>query len=237
MIHLITYGNYKFKNSKKRIFNEATECDWFDTITIYGPEDLDSEFKNKFKNILNKPRIGGYGIWRPYIIKKKLKEINDNDILIYLDAGCSINPKGKKRLDEYINMLNNSNKGIISFQMPHLEKHYTIKQIFEYFSLNNNNILNSGQILDGILIMKKNKNLIKMNNIWYKTIYDNPLLFTDYYNKINQEKYFKDNRHEQSIFSLIRKIYGSILLSDETWFTPFGNNISLNYPFWATRKK
>ena len=135
-------------------------------------------------------------------------------------------------------MLNNSNKGIISFQMPHLEKHYTIKEIFNYFNVDiNGKIGNSGQIIGGIRIMKKNINLINLIDIENKTLYDNPLLFTDYYNKINQEKYFKDNRHEQSIFSVIRKIYGSILLSDETWFTPFGNNKSLNYPFWATRKK
>ena len=48
--------------------------------------------------------------------------------------------------------------------------------------------------------------------------------------------YFIDNRHEQSILSIIRKMGNPILLTDETWF-PFGSKKSLNYPFWATRKK
>lgn len=236
MIHLITYGNKKFSDSKKRLCNEAKATNWFDTITVYGPEDLDNDFNLKFKNILNQPRIAGYGIWRPYIIKKKLDEINDNDILIYLDAGCSINPQGKDRFNEYIEMLNNSDEGIISFQMHHIEKKFTIKEIFNYFNVDiNGEIANSGQILDGILIMKKNKNLVTINNIWYNVIYDNALLFTDHYNN-NQESYFKDNRHEQSIFSVIRKMYNPILLTDETYFLPFGNDNSLKYPFWATRK-
>ena len=237
MIHLITYGNINFSNSKKRLCNEAKATNWFDSITSYGPEDLDNKFKLKFKNILEQPRIAGYGIWRPYIIKKKLDEINDNDILIYLDAGCSINPQGKDRFNEYIEMLNNNDEGIISFKMPHIEKKFTIKEIFNYFNIDiNGEIANSGQILDGILIMKKNKNLININNIWYNVIYDNPLLFTDHYNN-NQESYFRNNRHEQSIFSVIRKMYKSILLEDETWFELFGNERSLKYPFWATRKR
>ena len=66
---------------------------------------------------------------------------------------------------------------------------------------------------------------------------NNKLLFTDYYNN-NQYTFFIDNRHEQSVFSIIRKIHGSILLKDETWFgnNSFGNQESLKYPFWATRK-
>ena len=236
-IHLISYGNNNFANSKKRLVLEAKNTNWFDTITMYGPESLDDDFKMKFKNILNKPRIGGYGIWRPYIIKKKLNEINDNDILIYLDAGCTINPKGVKRFYEYIDIINNSEYGIISFQMHQLEKNWTTKEIFNYFNVENyTNITDTGQILSGIIIMKKNNNTIQLNNIWYNVIFNNPLLFTDYYNN-KQEKYFRDNRHEQSVFSVIRKMNNSILIHDETYFKPFNSPLSLQYPFWATRKK
>ena len=75
MIHFITYGNHKFKNGKKRLCNEANSSGWFNTITAYGPKDLDDEFTKKFKNILSQSRIGGYGIWRPYIIKKNLMKL------------------------------------------------------------------------------------------------------------------------------------------------------------------
>ena len=238
MIHLITYGDKKYEKSKQRLYNEAKNTNWFNSITLYGPENLDNNFKNKFNDILNMPRGAGYWIWKSHIIKKKLNEINDNDILIYLDAGCSINEKGKKRLDEYVDMLNKNGEGIISFQMPHIEKNYTTKEIFTYFDIDiNSNIANSGQILGGIRIMKKNHNLIKLINLEEKTLYDNKLLFTDYYHN-NQYTFFIDNRHEQSVFSIIRKIHGSILLKDETWFgnNSFGNQESLKYPFWATRK-
>jgi hypothetical protein len=60
MIHLITYGDEKYTHSKLRLYNEANTTGWFDTITLYGPEDLDNDFKDKFKNILQESRGGGY---------------------------------------------------------------------------------------------------------------------------------------------------------------------------------
>lgn len=237
MIHLITYGDYKFDKSKKRLHKEAIDTGWFDTVTVYGPEDLDNDFKCRFESILKQYKGGGYWIWKSHIIKKKLDEIKENDILIYLDSGCHINSKGKKRFEEYIDLLNNSDEGVISFQMGHIEKVWTTKEIFNYFNIDNtSDVANSGQILGGIRIMKKTENLINLINIESKTLHNNPLLFTDYYNN-NQENYFKDNRHDQSVFSVIRKMGNPILLEDETFFSPFGDENSLKFPFWATRIK
>jgi hypothetical protein len=238
MIHLITYGNNYYNNSKKRLYNEALSSAWFDAVTLYGADDLDDEFKLNFKDILREQRGGGYWIWKPYIIKKHLDKIQDDDILIYLDAGCSINKNGVQRFKDYINMVNNNDAGIISFQMDHIEKKWTTSEIFQYFNIEENSeVKNSGQVIGGIQIIKKNPNSIKLINLWNEVLYTNPLLFTDYYNNNNQQSYFKDNRHDQSIFSIIRKLHNSIILNDETYFEPFGNEESLKYPFWATRLK
>lgn len=235
MIHLISYGDKKYENAKKRLYHEANSVGWFDTVTIYGPEDLSKEFQNKFKNVLNKPRGGGFWIWKSHIIQKKLEEINDNDILIYLDAGCVLNKEGNERFNEYIEILNTSEEGIISFQLKHKEKNWTTEEIFRYFGANDQ-IKESGQLVGTIRIMKKNSNLMKMIALEDKALHMSPLMFTDHYNK-KQNPYFKDNRHDQSIFSVIRKQHNPILIPDETYFKPFGSEVSLKYPFWAMRKK
>jgi SAM-dependent methyltransferase len=236
MIHFITYGSNKFTERSVQLCKDAQLTGWFSSTVRYDSDSLDDEFNKKFSHILNQPQIGGYGIWRPYIIKKRLTEINENDILIYLDAGCTININGKDRFYEYIDMIRQSNEGIISFQMVHKEKYWTTKQIFDHFNISiNSDIANSGQILDGILIMKNNDKLRKIIDIWHDTIYADVLLFTDYYNNQHQIEGFKSTRHEQSILSVIRKINGSIYLEDETYFIPFGNEMSHKFPFWATR--
>lgn len=71
MIHLITYGDDKFKNSKKRLEKEALNTGWFDSVTVYRPEILDSNFKNKFKEVLSHSRGAGYWIWKIYIDVQK----------------------------------------------------------------------------------------------------------------------------------------------------------------------
>ncbi len=238
-IHFISYGDNNFINSKIRIFKEASESGWFDSITICGPEDLDKQFVEQFRNILIRSRGGGYWIWKLSIIKDKLAKMNDDDILIYIDSGCTINKHGEKRFYEYIDMLNNNDCGIISFQMTqHIEKQWTIRQIFEYFNISSDSdIANSGQIMNGVLIMKKNANLLQQIDVWYKTLCDDPELMTDHYNDANQYRYFKKGRHEQSVFSVIRKLYNPILLRDETYMIPSAGEESLKYPFWATRFK
>ena len=135
-------------------------------------------------------------------------------------------------------MLNNSNESIISFQMNHQERKYTTKEIFQYFKLDlNSDYCTSGQIVGGILIMKKNEKIIKIMDDCIDLLRTNHLLVTDHYNKKGQCRDFIVNRHDQSILSIVRKINGSIIIPDETYFKPFGEGESLKYPFWATRKK
>lgn len=238
-IHLITYGDDKFKHTKQRLYNQALHTGWFNTIKIYEPNTLSIDFKEKFKSVLNLKRGGGYWIWKPQIIKERLSEIDDGDILVYMDAGCSINKQGEQRFREYINLLNDNEKSnIICFQMSHhLEKIWTTNEIFDYFNLSNeSNVAISGQIIATIIIIKKNDTTVNIIDKWYNVLNDNPLLFTDHYNN-NQFECFKDNRHDQSIFSVTMKLNNPIIFEDETYFVPFGSETSLKYPFWVTRIK
>lgn len=233
MYHLITYGDNRFTKSKKRLYEEALDTTWFNTITIYDQHSLDSNFKNKYKTILAEPKCGGFCIWKPYVVKKKLDEINFNDYLVYIDAGCTINKKAESRFYEYIKMVDEHD--IISFQLTYIEKSWTTNEIFNYFNCNNDEkILNTGQYVGGILIMKKTEKVCNMINEWYNCLIDDCLLFTNHYNNL-QDIYFRNNRHDQSVFSVIRKLRGSMVLQDETYFAKFGSGISMNYPFWATR--
>lgn len=237
-IHIIAYGDKNFKNAKNRLYKECIQTNWFDTVKTFGPEDLTNDFKKEFNKILLKPRGAGYWIWKYDIIKQQLTKLPNNDILIYIDSGCSINVKGKSRLDEYINMLNKSDESIISFQMDHTERKFTIKEIFHHFNMSvNDSNGDSGQYLATVLIMKNDKKMMEILEDCINTIRKDQLIVTDHYNKLDQCNEFIDNRHDQSILSLARKKHGSIVLGEETWFKLFGNKESLKFPFWATRKK
>ena len=243
-IHFITYGNNHYTRSKELLEYEAIETGWFDSISTYNDTDLTSEFKKKHATILNMPRGGGYWIWKYDIITEKLNTISENDILVYLDAGCGINKNGRKRFLEYIDILNKDENqcGIISFDNGCKERIWTTKEIFNYFNVDDtrDDIKNSGQLMATIMIMKKTSHLEMLFEKYNDVLSSNSLLFTDHYNKNNQEDEFKDNRHDQSIFSLIRKIYGStIVLDDETWWPNDNFNVpeAQDKPFWAIRRR
>jgi len=246
-IHFITYGNYKYKTQMSSLIKQAYEFNDFSYIRGFQPNDLPYDFIEKYNSILKQNRGGGYWIWKIPILIETFSKIKENDILLYMDAGSTLNKKGKKRFYEYINMLNNSDTGILSIQMSGnkgpgslcKEKEWTIKQIFDYFNVSlDSELAYSGQLLGGIFMLKKNKNSNKYINKLKQVLQDNPLLFTDYYNRQKQHPEFKDNRHDQSISSILRKQIGTIIIDgDETYMKPFGKNESLKYPFWATRHR
>lgn len=238
-IHLISYGDQKFQHSKDRLAEEAQKTNWFDSITLYGPEDLSPDFRSRFADILAYSKGGGYWIWKAHLIQKKLATLQQDDILVYIDTGCTINPHGKERFQKYLKILSKISTPVLSFQLPHVEREYTTRQTFEHFNISlDRYIASSGQILGGIRIMKKTPLLERMIAIELDTYEQKPLLVTDSYNTQKQASYFRDHRHEQSIFSLIRKSHSPFLLKDETFFIHkrnFGSPESLKYPFWATR--
>lgn len=234
-LHLISYGDKKFIKAKHRIYNEAFNTHWFYSIKCYGLEDLSVSFRKEFKSILTMKRGGGYWIWKFDIILNKLDEINDGEFLIYVDSGCSVNANGTKRLEEYIEMIKNSKNKIISFQMDHQENIWTTKQVFDSFGISENDLIEtSGQYMATILIMQKCDAVINIFKNCLNKIRKDPLIITDYYNS-NQTKCFKDNRHDQSILSVARKIHGSIVIPDETYSLDFNSETMQKIPFLATR--
>jgi len=240
-IRFITYGDDKFKVAKDRILRQAKNFGEFTSVRGYGPEDLDSEFREEFKDVLTQGRGGGYWVWRYHLINNIFRKMREGEILVYLDAGCHFNNKGKDRFHQYIDLLEKSEYGMLSFQMnDQIEKWWTVKEIFEHFGIDREgDVGNSGQYLGGIIFIKKCQHSVDYISKMLKILKKDRKLFTDHYNGNNQASYFKDNRHEQSVSSILRKIMGSeVIPRDETWHPqPFGCRKSLKYPIWAKRTK
>ena len=79
--------------------------------------DISLEFRNKFKDKLIFGSKGfGYWCWKPDIILNILNKINNDDCLLYLDAGCHLNINGKKRLPKNIEIIKKEKKRFIGFQ-------------------------------------------------------------------------------------------------------------------------
>lgn len=240
-IYGISYASRHFQNRYKTIVDLGNNCGLFDEFKCYTENNINENFKQKYKDVWNISQGGGYWIWKPYIINKMLTQINDNDILVYIDSGCHINitSESKNRFNEYIEMINNSKSGLLRFQLTHQEKNYTNKKTIEYFktkfNINDeimNEYLNNFQLVGGIQIIKKTQFAIDFFNKVLEVLNDDMNLFTDKYTTSNEE-----HRHDQSIMSLLYKhMNGDLIIDDETYFGEgFNTDRANKYPFWATR--
>jgi len=233
-VHLVTYGDSKYTEIKGSFVKSALSSSFFDELHIYSDLDLDPIFYNEIYVPIKSCRGGGFWIWKPYFIKKVLDEIDNDDILIYCDAGSTINTGGRKRFEEYINMLSSPDKSTIDFKLFWREYQYTKQEVFDYFN-SPPEIINSPQLHSTILILKKCSHTTLLVNKWYEIAINNPSLFTDE-KRVPQHPSFIDHRHDQSVFSIIRKTYGANILFDETSYPDFTREGRLS-PFWATQLK
>ena len=235
--YFITYGTEAFSTSKKHIINLAKKFGVFENYYSLGPKDLDSDFKKNFSDILKQKRGGGYWIWKHHIINNLLNEINKDDVVVYCDSGSSLNYFAEKRLLDYFELINDSEYGSLMFECEkkYIEKHWTTKQLLEYFEISNNKkILDSTQLEATQMIFKKNKNSEFFFKEYREVLNHDSQLITDKYNKTNQENYFIDNRHDQSIFSVLSKKFGSEVLSNESHHEHDIKN-QHKFPFLAVR--
>lgn len=209
-ISFISYGNDKYKSSKERIKKEAEEMGIFNgNIRIYSPDDLNQEFKAAVGPTLQEYRGGGYWLWKPYIINDMLNQLKEDDILLYADAGCALQPVGLPRLKEYIDMISKaSGKCILAMRLEYPENNWTSSAIFEHFGIQpEDERATSNQILATVSMYRKCKESMALVSAWLKVAMEYPELFTnkDHNESKKKRPEFSENRHDQSIFSVLLK--------------------------------
>lgn len=90
----------------------------------------------------------------------------------------------------------------------------------------------SGQLIATAFIVRKCQKMVDLIERWYLLAQDYHLL-DDSRSIMDNAPGFVEHRHDQSIFSILRKEAGSKILPDETWLA----ELRARAPIWATRIK
>jgi len=230
-------NNVNYFKAVQRICKEAESFGIFEKVIglteSYLKEDnIFWTIHNQF--IMNNERGYGLWLWKPYIIKKHLEKMNDNDILVYADSGCILNINGKDRMNQYIQMSKESKSGIVCFQLSQIESEWTKMDVINY--LNAKDLLETKQIIGGISIIRKCSESLEIINKWYDLCCVYNLLDSSESVEKNVEN-FVEHKNDQSIWSLIiKQDNNSIILDDETYFKDWETDGKL-FPIWAKRKR
>lgn len=195
-------GIERIKNMKKLKNNLEKNNKYIDEVIIYNLNDIEIGFKNKNKSLFSSERYFPW-ISKMYLINKKLKEINDNDILLWLDSDIrDIKEEGTCNL---YSLCENSEHGIVGFHNNFwLEKFFTKKELFDYMGLTDNIYYDTQQCYS-VLLLKKNNFTLNFVNEWI-TIGQNIELF-DNNIRCKQHTEFITHKNDQSILSLLLKKY------------------------------
>jgi len=233
--YFICFADTKYQRTLLRLEEQAKEYGLFDCVDTFNENFLSDDIK---KYCLENTRGFGFWIWKPILIKFYLEKIDYNDILIYCDAGCTLNIEGKERFEYYMDILSKPENDIITFNMyDNLEKYWTKKDIFVRF--NTEHLMETGQIGATSIIMKKTKKTIDLITEWHDICTKERHLLDDSPSENKETTYFIDNRHDQSLFSMVAKKYKTFELPDETYMILNGNhqNFDKQYPIQGTRLK
>lgn len=203
-------GGKKYIDAGNRIVNQAKKTELFDECKLFTDTDLknNTQFWKKHSNFILKNKRGyGYWVWKSYLIKKTLEEMNDGDILLYLDAGLEIDFRKKELLNEKFKIVKKDyimGTNVLNRFGP--EKKWCKMDLILHLNMLDNKYLNTQQRQGGtvlIMVCEKTRNFIRE---WYDIVCHYNLL-NDTSSKNKNLKCFKQHRHDQSIFSLLTKKY------------------------------
>ncbi len=250
---LCTFASYPLSKGFDRYKKEAEAFGVFDEIYTYDENDLDKEFRKKYGRFLH-PFSRGYGYWgwKPLIIKQTLEKMVEGDILLYTDLGCILNVEGKPRLLEYFDITEESKSGILCArtqdqthavrkELAFFEYQYNKGDILDYFGVRDNKeYTHTRQFEAGIVFYRKGPVVEAFLKEWIEVVKNNFDFITDKPSKSPNLPGFIDNRHDQSVFSILAKKYNIAEFSrNELCPNEYDNydwNVMKPYPIWAKRE-
>jgi hypothetical protein len=235
-IHIFTYASDRhWRSTIDRLSLQINRSELFSTFRILNPRSIrqwNSRLFSFFEDIFSLRKGAGYWIWKIIALDIILSETPINDFVFYLDAGSSIFSNGGSTLKSWLRLMEAERKEILTFSLEdiHKEKIWCNSRVFESFQCLlrekeipsvMNNIVESPQICSTAFLGRNGPELRKTLIMIYEVLLHDKWIITDRYNHYSLQSVdgFKDNRHDQCLFSITWKILQNSLVipyPDET---------------------
>jgi len=201
---LINFANAKFETARKYNSKMGLKYGGFDKVTEYKIEDLDPEFREKYKDILSIKRGGGQWLWKPYIVLDALKKAEDGDIIFYLDSGAYF----IKNVDLILKEMGDD--WLYVTDIPLIEKNFTKPSCFVNMGCDEDKYKYTNQIQSGYIAIRNCEIARKFFEEWLLYSEDPGCLLSlgDFPPTENVGEEFLTHREDQSVLSLLCKKWG-----------------------------
>lgn len=201
----LTYGDVGYEAAKARILQEAINTGEFEKTYSYGREDLSLSLSET--EIIKIKRGGGLWSWKPDVILTTMDRVQDGDIIVYCDAGCTLYPS--KEWKRYWKKLENHD--ILVQRIFQRTEHWTRKELLDLFASNGKNWPKCFQY-QATPMFKVSDFSKQFVREWRDLMIANPKLAMDVTNEERpmQHASLIENRHDQAVYSALVYKYLSI---------------------------
>ena len=256
-IILLSFATLDLNRSIERFKKQAILSNYYDQIHVITPPNLSDENKKKINYYLKlgKKRGYAYWYWKPLILLDMLNKVDNGDIIHYLDIGFHINKTLSNKFNYYLEILDKDNRSLLPFQYfrpkninssgvdyPERDEFkYTKSDLLDYFGkMSDKSITHTAQFSAGNIFFKKSEETIKFLNNWIDVFEKRFDLIDDTPSKIENFNMFVENRHDQSVFSILCKInlFESLSAYEFDWGEKNQKRTwdhIIDYPFLAKR--
>jgi hypothetical protein len=234
-VRLISFGagSEDYRNSARRVVRQSRVFREITESFALDEQHLDSAFRKAFARIDPSASRGfGFWAWKPYLVRQHLQQLEYGDILIYLDGGAEVNPKGHSRFIEYLDIT--AQRGFLCFAMPYQHRNWCKKDPMlelgpEFYFRN--------QLSAAFFMLLKTEQTVKLVDLWYELASaSGGKLLQDGDTSHDQLPDFKEHRHDQALLTVAAFKLNLVGQSpDETYFDHWPE--AKKFPFLLLRNR
>ena len=174
---------------------------------VVDPRDILTETEQKFAR--ENPRGFGYWFWKPRLIQQTMSRVADGELILYVDGGCRLGLVGNSITHLADRLQTSQNKYFMAVPFPNHEYVFSKADLIDAIQLPSHkkeSILESHQLQAGIMLIHVSPESRKIVSQWVDIMHpDRFHLFDDTPSVIPNHPDFVENRHDQSVFSLLMK--------------------------------
>lgn len=210
MIYIVSFGSdIKYESLSYDVIKSFFVAYPASASKLYTPCHL-PQWINDYARLYQ--RGYGYWVWKPWILNDMMKYLKNSDILLYVDGRSGI-PKPGETIQWLDTFLKSVHFDIAAWQMGFIEQHWCTSDLASALGASNNQeILATGQFAATFFALRMGEPTRSLMKTWLKVMQDLPSLCRDEPTLRPNHQEFIENRHDQSVFSILLKT----MIADKT---------------------
>lgn len=216
--HFLTFADRRYRGSLARIRAEAAALRRFGTIRALDDRGLGPDYWAVHGETVRRHRRGfGLYTWKPHVVRRALEGLSAGDVLLYADAGCSLNAEGTDRLDEYFGLAAAHPQGVLAFTLEGRVGEWTKRAALAACGADTPEARRREMVLAGILVLRAGREALDLVREWEARMARRDVV-DDSPSPQGEHPEFLGHRHDQSVFTLLAHERGLQRIPDESWW-------------------